>query len=148
MERGTQLRTIVLHGKGVVGGLAEGEAMVDSESVSAWSGIDPIEGVIIDKRHALAGLSFRQKVLVLPGGKGSNGWSIMFHIARVAGNCPSALIFRHIDTRTALAAAVSHVPTVTDLNQDPIKAISNGDFVKVYADKGIVEVTKKGIGQG
>jgi hypothetical protein len=35
------------------------------------------------------------------------------------------------------------VPAVTDLDKDPTEVISTGDWVKVDADNGIVEVTKK-----
>jgi hypothetical protein len=34
-------------------------------------------------------------------------------------------------------------PAITDLDSDPLKIISSGDWVKVDADKGIVEVTKR-----
>ncbi len=42
-----------------------------------------------------------------------------------------------------VGAVVTRAPAVTDLDQDPLKIIETGDWVKVDADKGIVEVTKK-----
>ena len=76
---------IVLHGRKVVGGLAQGEALVTKETISGWGGIDPQTGTIIERRHELRGQSFRDKILVFPGAKGSSGWSSFFHRARLAG---------------------------------------------------------------
>jgi hypothetical protein len=35
------------------------------------------------------------------------------------------------------------VPTMSDFDRDPLEVIETGDWVKVDADNGIVEVTKK-----
>jgi predicted aconitase with swiveling domain len=43
----------------------------------------------------------------------------------------------------ALGAVVVRAPAVTDLDQDPLDVIEDGDWVKVDADNGIVEVTKR-----
>ena len=42
-----------------------------------------------------------------------------------------------------VGAVVTRAPAVTDLDQDPLKIIETGDWVKVDADNGIVEVTKR-----
>ena len=121
----------------------EGEALVTKDTISGWGGINPMDGVIIERRHELRGQSFRGKVLVFPGAKGSSGWTIRFHVARLAGAAPKAMIFNKMTTKVALGAVVTHSPAVTDLDQDPLEVIKTGDWVKVDADKGIVEVTKK-----
>jgi uncharacterized protein len=38
---------------------------------------------------------------------------------------------------------VLHTPAVTDLDQDPLQVIETGDWVKVDADRGVVEIMKK-----
>jgi predicted aconitase with swiveling domain len=43
----------------------------------------------------------------------------------------------------AYASIVLDIPTVDGLDKDPLKIIETGDWVKVDAKKGIVEVTKK-----
>ena len=53
------------------------------------------------------------------------------------------MIIREISSLTGIGAVVMRVPTVTDLDQDPTEMIETGDWVKVDADKGIVEITKK-----
>jgi len=137
------LSAIVLHGRKVVGGCVEGEALVTRDHISGWGGIDPRTGTIIETRHALRGQSFKGKVLVFPGAKGSSGWSSQFHIARLAGTAPLAMLFNEMTTKIALGAVVTHAPAMTDFDRDPLEAIATGDWVKVDADRGVVEVTKK-----
>jgi uncharacterized protein len=141
--RSTHMKKIILHGRRVVGGCAEGEALVTRQTISGWGGVNPMEGTIIERRHELKGQSFKGMVLVFPGAKGSSGWSTTFHTARLAGCAPKAMIFNQMTTKAALGAVVTHAPAVTDLDRDPLQVISSGDWVKVDADNGIIEVTKK-----
>jgi predicted aconitase with swiveling domain len=134
---------IILNGRKVVGGCAEGEALVTRDTISGWGGIDPMTGTVIETHHQLRGVSFKDKVLVFPGAKGSSGWSAAFHLARIAHTAPKAMIFTIMTTKIALGAVVTRVPSVTDLDQDPLTVIETGDWVKVDGDRGIVEVTKR-----
>ena len=134
---------LVLRGRKVVGGCVEGEALVTRERISGWGGIDPRTGTVIETRHELKGVSFAGKVLVFPGAKGSSGWSSQFHIARLAGKAPLAMLFNEMTTKIALGAVVTHAPSVTDFDQDPLGIIETGDWVRVDGDAGLVEVTKK-----
>ena len=136
-------KTIVLKGRRVVGGRAEGEALVTRQAIPGWGGVNPIQGIITETRHDLRGRSFKDKVLVFRGAKGSSGWSAMYHTARLAGTAPLALVFNEMTTKVALGAVVMRVPSVTDLDQDPLEIIETGDWVTVDGDKGIVEVVKK-----
>jgi len=133
---------IVLHGRGVTSGCSEGEALVTRETISGWGGIDPMTGTVIETRHELRGVSFKDKVLVFPGAKGSSGWSAAFHLARLAGCAPLAMVFTEMTTKIALGAVVMRAPAVTDLDQDPFALIETGDWVRVDADRGTVEVRK------
>jgi hypothetical protein len=136
------MSTITLRGRKVVGGIAEGEALVTKDTISGWGGTDPIKGKITERRHELTDQSFKGKVLVFRGAKGSSGWSVTFHVARMAGSQPKALIFNEMTTKVALGAVVMHTPAVTDLDQDPLEVIRTGDWVKVDGDRGIVEIRR------
>lgn len=136
-------KKIVLRGRKVVGGCAEGEALVTKETISGWGGIDTMTGTVIETHHELCGVSFRDRVLVFPGAKGSSGWSNAFHMTRLAGSAPKAMVFNRMNTKIALGAVVTHAPTVTDLDQDPLTVVETGDWVRVDGDRGIVEVTKR-----
>ncbi|MPS30311.1 DUF126 domain-containing protein [Pigmentiphaga sp.] len=137
---------IVLQGRGIVGGRAEGEALVTRDRISGWGGIDPRTGTVIETRHELRGVSFAGKVLVFPGAKGSSGWSGQFHIARISGMAPAAMLFNEMTTKIALGAVVTHAPSVTDFDVDPLSVIETGDWVSVDGDLGRVEVTRRGRG--
>ena len=136
------MTTIELHGRGLVGGVVEGEALVTKEGISGWGGIEPLAGRIIESRHELHGESYKDKVLVFPGAKGSSGWSGLFHMSRLAGSAPKAMIFTYMNTKIALGVVVTRVPAVTELDQDPSTVIQTGDWVRVDADHGLVVVTK------
>ena len=135
--------TLTLRGRAIVGGIAEGEALVTHDRISGWGGIDPRTGTIIETRHELRGQSFAGKVLVFPGAKGSSGWSSQFHIARIAGMAPAAMLFNEMTTKIALGAVVTHAPAVTEFDIDPLDVIETGDWVRVDGDTGTVEITKK-----
>jgi predicted aconitase with swiveling domain len=132
--------TITLQGRKVVGGYAEGEALVTNDTISGWGGINPMNGTVIETRHELRGQTFKDKVLVFPGAKGSSGWSAAFHLTRLTGTAPKALVFNEMTTKIALGAVVMRIPAVTALDQDPLRLIRTGDWVIVDGDRGIVQV--------
>lgn len=137
-------QTVILRGRKVVGGYAAGEALVTHDTISGWGGINPLTGTIIETRHALRGQTFKDKVLVFPGAKGSSGWSAAFHLTRITGTAPKALVFTEMTTKIALGAVVMRIPSVTDLDRDPLKVIQTGDWVTVDGDRGVVEVRRQG----
>jgi predicted aconitase with swiveling domain len=143
LERRMNGETIVIRGRKVVPGVAEGQALVTNDQISGWGGVDPRTGTVIETRHELRGQSFAGKVLVFPGAKGSSGWSAQFHLARVMGTAPAAWLFNQMTTKVALGAVVSHAPAMTDFDSDPLAVIRTGDWVRVDADAGIVTITRK-----
>jgi predicted aconitase with swiveling domain len=134
---------VTLRGRKVVGGIAEGEALVTRDTISGWGGVDPKLGVIIETHHELRGVSFKDRILVCPGAKGSSGWSAMFHTCRLAGTAPKAVIFNEMTTKIALGCVVMRVPSITGLDRDPLDVIETGDWVRVDADRGTVEIRKR-----
>ncbi len=136
-------QVIVLHGRRVCGGVAEGTALVTGETISGWGGVNPMQGTITETRHELLGQSFADRILVFRGAKGSSGWSAIFHMARLAGKAPLALVFNDMTTKVALGAVVMRVPAVTALDRDPLTVITSGDWVRVDGDRGRVEVHKQ-----
>ena len=134
---------ILLHGRKIVGGSVQGEALVTKQTISGWGGIDPKTGTIIELRHELRGKSFKDKILVFPGAKGSSGWSAFFHMARLNGAAPKGFLYNKMSTKIALGLVVTHAPAVTDFDRDPLTIIETGDWVEIDADQGIVKVTKQ-----
>jgi predicted aconitase with swiveling domain len=134
---------IVLRGRKIIGGSAQGEALVTKQTISGWGGIDPKTGTIIELRHELRGKSFKDKILVFPGAKGSSGWSAFFHMARLNGAAPKGFLFNKMSTKIALGLVVTRAPAVSDFDRDPLSVIETGDWVEIDADQGIVKVTKQ-----
>ena len=143
MNASDGMQKVVLRGRKVVGGAAEGEALVTTQQISGWGGIDPRTGTVVETRHELRGVSFAGKVLVFPGAKGSSGWSNTFHMARLMGQAPAAMLFNQMTTKIALGAVVTHAPALTDFDRDPLEVIRTGDWVRVDADAGTVEVIRR-----
>ncbi len=120
----------------MLGGAAEGPALISRRTITGWGGIDYRTGIVTEPGHPLQGRCLKGQVLILEGSRGSNGWSAFFHAAQAAGFGPAALVFPRLDSRTALTAAVLNIPLITDLYRDPFGLIGLGDPVRVDADKG------------
>ncbi|WP_432663992.1 DUF126 domain-containing protein [Wukongibacter baidiensis] len=136
---------MILKGRGVIEGIVEGEALVCPNSIAGWGGIDPKTGIIKEFANINRGKSIRDKILVLSGSKGSNGWSCYFGVARAAGTAPKGWIFTKIDSSSGVASAVMQIPTIVDFTEedDPCKHIKNGDYVKMNGKTGEIEIIKK-----
>lgn len=132
---------IRMRGRGIVPGVAEAEALVTREPISGFGGIDVATGTIIEPRHELFGVCFTGRVLVFPGAKGSSGWSGFFQSTRLLGTAPAAMVFNVLTTKAVLGAIVTRVPTVVELERDPLDVIRTGDVVRVDGDAGLVTVT-------
>lgn len=130
----------IIRGRGALGGIAEGRALISKRTITGWGGVDFRTGRIVEPGHPLKGISLKDGILIVEGSRGSNGWSIFFHAAKEAGFGPAALVFPRLDSRTAVTAAVLNVPLVTDLETDPFAVIRVGDRVRVDGDRGLIEV--------
>lgn len=133
---------IVLRGKGVVGGVVEGEALVSKKGIELLFSLNRDTGTIIERRHPLEDQSIKGKVLVFPCHRGSSGWGGTFIATHLRGNGPLAMIIRDSDWMVASAAAFTGTPLVAELDKDPCQVIENGDWVRMDADSGVVEVYK------
>ena len=129
-----------IQGRGALGGIAEGPALISRRTITGWGGVDIFTGKVVEPGHPLEGMSIKDSVLILDGSKGSNGWSVFFHAAQVAGFGPAALVFPRLDSRTAVTAAVLNLPLVTDLTENVFDIIRVGDWVRVDGNRGVIEI--------
>lgn len=135
---------ITLKGRSVSKGYAEGEALICHEPIGFNFGIDTDTGVITENKHELQNKSIKDKILIFPHGKGSTGGSyVVYQLAKYKTG-PKAMINLTTETIIAVGAIMGGLPVVDSLDQNPLEVIADGDYVKVDAVKGIVEVTKKG----
>jgi predicted aconitase with swiveling domain len=133
-----------IKGKSVTGGMTEGDAIVTRMPISFTGGMDPNSGIIREPNHELEGQSVAGKILVFPAGKGSTTGSWQFYATYKRGNAPKGIINVKAEGVVAVSAIITGTPMMHQLEDDPLKCISTGDFVRINADEGYVEVEKKG----
>jgi predicted aconitase with swiveling domain len=132
-----------INAKTVVPGIAEGEAIVSRTAISFTGGMDPETGIIREPGHELEGQNVAGKILVFPTGKGSTTGSWQFYAAFKRGHAPLGIINVKAEGVVAVSAIITETPMVHELEEDPFEYIKNGDFVKINADEGYVEIRKK-----
>ncbi len=136
-------KKIILKGRKVIGGIAEGEALVSKMPLMGWCNVDAKGGFTTERNHPLFEVPFKGKVLVFTEPRGSGGF-VGYGRTRQFNTNPAAFLYRKGNNLTVFAAMNMKVPTVTDFDQDPVEIIETGDHVIVNGDEGIVEVVKKG----
>ena len=135
---------IVLKGRCISKGKGEGEALVSREPISFVGGVDPDTGRVVERGHELEGEVIKGKVLIFPHGKGSTAGSWIVYAVSKRGTAPSAIINREAEPIVATGAVIGNIPMLDRVDPDPFSVIETGDFVRVDADNGIIEVEKKG----
>jgi predicted aconitase with swiveling domain len=134
---------IILRGRKVVGGVAEGEAVVTKQPISFLGGVNPDSGRVVEKGHEIEGKCITGKVFVFPRGKGSTAGPYIIYAMAKRKTAPAAMINVEAEPIIAVGAAMGNIPMVHRLDKNPLELISMGDHVKIDGEKGIVEITKK-----
>jgi predicted aconitase with swiveling domain len=130
---------IIIQGRKIAPGRAEGRALVTHMGISFFGGVDPDSGFVMEKGHELEGQCIAGSVLVFPSGKGSTVGSYTLYRLKRNGKAPAAIINAECETITAVGCIISEIPCV---DQIPLEAILNGMTLVVSADTGTVEIIK------
>ena len=126
-----------LKGRKISPGSVEGEALVTSQGISFYGGVDPETGVVVEQEHELEGQSITGKVFVFPQGKGSTVGSYVLYQLAKTGKGPLAIINQESETIVAVGCIISDIPAVDKI---PIDQIKNGQQVRVDATNALVEL--------
>ena len=132
----------VIQGQPVLGGPAEGEALVSAEPLSFWGGYDYHTGEITDRRHPLSGTSAAGRVLAVPFSRGSSTTTAVLLEAIRAGTAPAAILTTGLDSFFALASIVANelyakpIP-ITALTPDQFATLRTGDYLRIEEDGSI-----------
>jgi len=123
-----------------VGDAVEGEALVSTDGFSARYDLDRRTGVFSRESHVLYGQSLVDKILVFPTAKGgvATAWALLDMKAR--GVAPKGLIFTRTNPIMVQGAVLAAIALVHALDQDPVRAIQTGDWVRLDPGRGIVHV--------
>lgn len=123
----------------LVRGIGQGRALVLSEPLSLWGGLDPETGEIIDRRHPSSGENVAGRVLVLPAGRGSSSASSILLEAVRTGKAPAGIITAERDPILALGAAVARemygaAPPVIVLEAADYRRIVSGREIAITTE--------------
>jgi predicted aconitase with swiveling domain len=127
-----------LKGRIISKGKAQEEALVTSEPISFYGGVDPNTGEILEKGHELQGKSVKGKILVFPTGKGSTVGSYTLYRLKKNGAAPAGIINKECETVVAVGAIISEIPCVDKID---ISKIETGDLIRIKND--VVTLMKK-----
>lgn len=111
-----------------------GELIVSDESISFLGGVNPETGEVIDPNHDLKGQNIKDKVLFIPGGKGSTVGSYVIFQMKKNNTAPKAIICLKAEPIIATGAIMSDIPMV-DAPSD-VSGLKNGVMVEVDSDNG------------
>jgi len=140
---------VVVPVRTIIGGQAEGDALVTPHSLTFWGGIDPARAVIIEAQHELCGQTVAGKVLVFPQGAGSSsGCGVLMEMLR-CGNNPAAMI--NIETEAVLALGpiiarelYGRSFPIVSVKRVHFTKFRTGDRVVVDAEVGRVLIYRRG----
>ena len=124
-------------------GKAEGEAVVYNGPFAFLGDLNPATGEISLPRHPLEGTSLINKVFVFTTGKGSSGCDFAAWAAKKNGNAPVAIICMESEPVLSGAVIATEIPAVDRPEKDVLALIKTGDYVKLDATSGIIEITGK-----
>ena len=119
-------------------GKGKGELIASSEAISFLGGVNPENGEIIDPKHDLKGEIIKDKVLFIPGGKGSTVGSYVIFQMMKNNTAPKAIICISAEPIIATGAIMSDIPMV-DSPAD-VSDLKTGISVEVDADNGTIEI--------
>jgi len=134
---------VILQGRSIHPGSAEGEALVSRMGISFFGGVDPETGIVVEKGHDLEGRRISGKVLVFPTGKGSTVGSYTLYRMKKAGTAPAAILNAECEPITAVGCILAGIPCIDRL---PLDRICSGEFLRVDGTAGRVEYSNPGSG--
>ena len=112
-------------GRLLLGGRAEGDALVLEQPLSFWGGFDSTTGLISDERHPQRGQSLAGRVLVMPSGRGSSSSSSVLAEAIRLGTSPVGLLLAEPDGIILLGALI---PRLLDGRQCPVVVLDQATY--------------------
>jgi predicted aconitase with swiveling domain len=97
-------------------GIAKGKLIISKDPISFLGGVNPETGEIIDNNHELKGKIIKDKILFIPGGKGSTVGSYVIFQMKKNNTAPKAIICINAEPIIATGAIISDIPMVDSPN--------------------------------
>lgn len=99
---------MLINGRPLVKGEAEGSLLLLTEPACFWGGLDPTTGVLSDPRHPQYGKSIADRIVAIPAIVGSSSSSQFLLEAMYLGNAPRAILLGEEEIIIATAVFVGH----------------------------------------
>jgi predicted aconitase with swiveling domain len=128
-----------MKGRTISPGKVKGNAIVTSEPIGFYGGIDIKTGIVIEKGHPLEGKSVKDKILVFPCGKGSTVGSYVIYGMKKNGVAPAGIINKETETIVATGVILAGIPCVDQID---IEKIKEGYNILLDADNAEVKIMK------
>ena len=124
-----------------------GRALVLTDGLSLWGGMDPATGELIDIHHPQRGANLAGRVVVMPNARGSSSSASVLAEAVRAGTAPAAILLGEPDLILTIGSAVAEelygqrVPVVV-LSSADLATVRNGGEVRIGPGD-TIEVTSR-----
>lgn len=138
--------TRIHRGRVISKGVAEGEALVTRKPLSLMGSVlDLTTGVVMLGGHELEGQSMKDKILVYDTDyMSTSGCFGLLNMVQINHCGPKGILWRDAHNISASAAIYAGIPAMDRLEDGPAwELIKTGDWVRIDADRGIVEVVPK-----
>ncbi len=129
---------MIIKARTISKGEASGELIVSSQPLSFLGGVNPETGEIIDPNHELKGKFINDKILFIPGGKGSTVGSYVIFQMKKNGVAPKAIICLTAEPIIATGAIMSDIPMLD--SPESIDNLVNNVKVEVNGEKGEIKL--------
>ncbi len=125
-----------IKGRAISRGKGIGKALVSSEGISFFGGVDPKTGIVVEKGSPIEGKCIAGAVLVFPRGKGSTvGSYVLLQLAK-NGKAPVAIINLEAEPIIAVGAIISKIPMVDKLEGSAYEKLKDGMEIEVDGSSG------------
>ncbi|KAH8623595.1 hypothetical protein IG631_22074 [Alternaria alternata] len=124
-EPSSNMHLEIVYGAPHVEGNVSGELLASNLELSFWGGVDHVTGEVIDRSHPLVRQCLKDKILAIPGGRGSCSGSATILELIMNGNGPRALIFERANEILAVGLFVAEEVFGRKI---PMLIVDPGDF--------------------
>ncbi|MFP4050439.1 MAG: aconitase X swivel domain-containing protein [Thermoplasmata archaeon] len=122
---------MILQGRGISKGFAEGKVVKIEEPISFLGDVDPDTGTAFEDKN------IKNSIFVFPGGRGSTVGSYVIYQLKKNSTAPMGMINEKTETIVATGAIISDIPLVDKIQIDLLK---DGDKVQINGYEGKVEM--------
>jgi len=129
---------MIIRGRVINAGKAEGVALVSQKPISFLGDVNKDNGIIINQDSDIYGESLKDKILVVPLGRGSTVGAWIIYSLKKKNVAPAAILMEKSDLIIASGCIISDIPLIDNFEAPPHKVIKTGDKVQVFNDGSVV----------